>query len=322
VHGARSSWLVGFVISLVASSALADETPSNAVLAQSLFEQGRTLMEQADFARACRALAESQRLDPGGGTLLNLALCHQKEGKLATAWAEFNEALSGALRDGRKDREELARESIEALKPELPRISVELAAYADARTEVRLDGAVLGPEARGFATPVDPGAHTVSASAPGRRAFSVQVSLAKGESRRVTIPALEPMPERAPVPAPTQPAPKPRPPPAPTRTRLSTGSYVSGGVALAAFGTAIATGLVALSAEHSAQGKCSSERNYCPDPSYADDASRAKTFAWVSTGALGVGLAASAAALFWPRQTVEAPVAAAPLAGFAWRGRF
>src|SRR4051794_6818295 len=84
-------------------------SPSNSeqMLAQSLFEEGRRLMDSGKFAEACLKLAASLRLDPGAGTQLNLAVCHEQEGKLSTALLEFEEASRRALKDGRRDRERI-----------------------------------------------------------------------------------------------------------------------------------------------------------------------------------------------------------------------
>src|SRR5260370_15627890 len=85
--------------------------------AQLLFNEARSLMSSGKYGEACDKFAESQRLDPGGGTILNLALCHEKQGKTATAWADFNEALSAALRDRRAARAEPAPGDLPAARP-------------------------------------------------------------------------------------------------------------------------------------------------------------------------------------------------------------
>ena len=90
--------------------------------AQALFNQGRKLMLEEKWAEACPKLQESQRLNPAGGTLLHLALCREREGRIATAWAIYVDALSQAKRDGRKDRSKIAQERIDALAPKLPRL--------------------------------------------------------------------------------------------------------------------------------------------------------------------------------------------------------
>src|ERR1700721_2873194 len=86
---------------MFASTASAQPSTSDKEMAAQLFEDGRTLLEQGQFAQACPKLEESQSLDPGGGTLLNVALCHEKEGRTATAWVEFVEARGGAKADAR-----------------------------------------------------------------------------------------------------------------------------------------------------------------------------------------------------------------------------
>ena len=90
-------------------------------------------------------------------------------------------------------------------------------------------------------------------------------------------------------------------PPPRESTRLSPVAYVSGGVAITALGISVVTGVLALSARSSAEDKCLAARDYCPDRSASDDASRARTLAWVSTISLGVAIAATAMAILWPR---------------------
>jgi hypothetical protein len=89
---------------LVAPSiARADATAAAA--AEQLFLDGKKLLDAGKTHEACEKFAASQETDPGLGTLLHLASCHEKEGKTASAWAEFNEAQAQAQDHGEKDRE-------------------------------------------------------------------------------------------------------------------------------------------------------------------------------------------------------------------------
>jgi hypothetical protein len=158
----RGLWNALAATAIFAAATVCSETTAHAndpATAQALFDQARKLMTQEKWAEACPKLEESQRLDPGGGTLLHLALCREHEGKIATAWAHYQDALAWAKRDGRKDRVKIAQPRIDALTPRLHRMRVrvapksrKLAGFAVSRDEAN------GPR-RGLQTVVGEGGH-------------------------------------------------------------------------------------------------------------------------------------------------------------------
>jgi tetratricopeptide (TPR) repeat protein len=96
----------GFVtVWLSSAQGKIEPTAADRARATALFREGRALMATGRNGEACPKLAESQRLDPSGGTLLNLALCDERAGQLARARREFDEAAAVARREGRADRE-------------------------------------------------------------------------------------------------------------------------------------------------------------------------------------------------------------------------
>jgi hypothetical protein len=177
---------------------LAGAEPSSAdkSLATSLFKEGRALVDQGHVSEGCRKLEESQRLDPGGGTLLNLALCHEKEGRTATAWAEFTEALGIAKHDDRPQRVEFARTHIAQLEISLSRVTVQVPHAAEVPDlEIKRDGSMIGHAAWGSAMPVDPGDHLIEATAPGKVAWKQTVTVGpKGDGKTVVVPMLDDAP--------------------------------------------------------------------------------------------------------------------------------
>jgi hypothetical protein len=179
---------------------------SDPATAQTLFDQGRKLMAEEKWAEACPKLEESQRLDPAGGTLLHLALCREHEGRIATAWAFYQDALAQAKRDGRRDRAKIAQDRIDTLGPKLPKMRVRVAPQ-NRRLEgfqVSRDGLPVGEAQWGDAYPVDPGTRSLSARANGRKAWSSSVDVpARPEEVVVEVPELELEPAGTPAPVTT-----------------------------------------------------------------------------------------------------------------------
>ena len=185
--------------------------------AEALFQQGRRLMNQGRTAEACARFAESHRLDPATGTLLNLAACHEASGRLALAWAEFQEAVDRARADRRRDREAYARERIAAIEPRLGRITIAIdRAASPPDLVVELDGAPVPRDAWGVPIAVDVGPHQLHARRPGRPPWSAAVTLARaGEQLEVNVPlAADHLPRAAAAAAALAPAPVAAAPPA------------------------------------------------------------------------------------------------------------
>jgi serine/threonine-protein kinase len=180
---------------LPAAPALAEPVPDQKAAAQALFEQGRELVEQHHYAEACPKLAESQKLDPGLGTQLWLADCFENNGQTASAWATFSEAAATAAATHDK-REQVARDRVKKLAGMLSRLTIQVPQEAAAHgLVVKRDDIDVGSAEWGLPVPVDPGVHSVAASAPGRKSWTTTVQLPLGPTTlQVTVPLLDPAP--------------------------------------------------------------------------------------------------------------------------------
>jgi hypothetical protein len=160
--------------------------------AQALFDEAKKLLAEGKAEQACPKLEESQRLDPGLGTLFNLADCNERTGRIATAWSRFVEVASGARSMGHEEAERVAAARAEALRPRLPKVVVQVtSAEQSPGLEIKRNGVLVGAAQWGLAIPVDPGEERVSASAPGRRGFEASVTAVEAQVSTVTIPVLE-----------------------------------------------------------------------------------------------------------------------------------
>jgi hypothetical protein len=173
----------GLAVALSAASAGAE--PRDAAAAEALFRQGREAADAGDHAKACEKFKESNRLDPALGTVFNIADCEEKLGRLATAWQLFQE-VAQRLPSG-DDRQGIAKERARALEPRLPRLAVRLAAAAPSGTQVQRDGVELGSASLDTPLPVDPGPHSVTATAPGREPRVFNVVLREAESQSIEV---------------------------------------------------------------------------------------------------------------------------------------
>jgi hypothetical protein len=277
---------------LAAAPARGDGTTTEKAQAESLFQEAKKLLARGKTPEACEKLQASLRLDPAGGTLMNLAMCHEIEGKTATAWTEFNEALAAARKAARKDREKAATDHLKALEPRLSRLTI-AAPEAVPGLEVKLDGVRVEANVLGTAISVDPGEHAASAAAPGREPWQTKLLIKETESRTVTVPSL----------ASTVP-PAPPPPPPSTPWKRPAGIAAAGaGAVLLAVGAGFGARAISLGSRAASE---------CPglmcSPAGLSDVSDGRTSANVANGTLVAGGALVAAgAVLLVLSFVEAP---------------
>jgi hypothetical protein len=300
--------LVAVVVGgLAPAPALADTRDPAA--AEALFEAGRQAATRGDWATACPKFAESQRLDPAPGTLLNLADCEEHLGHLAAAWDAWHEAMS-SLSPG-DDRIGPARKRAAALDARIPRLTVRLAADAPPGASVHRDALELGAASLGVPLPVDPGAHVVRVDAAGHQPASTSVTLAEGESRVIDVSAGAAIATEPPAaqPAPPAPAPPPptaeAPPAAPAHPVLRTTGFVLGIAGLASLAAGGTTGALALAQKSTVQTHCPAPRG-C-DQTGLDAAQSGHTFATVSDVTFVAGgvllVAGAALVLLYPARS-------------------
>ena len=311
----RAATIRGLVWSLSLATALATNTAfasdaHDAAAAEALFQDGRARLEAGDLAGACPKLAESLRLDPATGTLIALAACHEKQGKLATAWAEFTEAASRAAREGNAERQQLALARVEQLRPRLSTLTVRVpdAVAVTPELSIARSDRTLGRGEWNVALPVDGGRYVVEVSAPGRvpvqRTVEVAFELA---AIVIDVPELAPEPKRLP-PVQREPLPRPQPPrasrtdPAPVRglSRLQWIGVGSGAAGVASLGVGGYFLAQLLSKKAEADPNCDGPKNnQCTNDGGAALKDAARNGRWATGfGIAGGVLLATGAGLF------------------------
>jgi hypothetical protein len=273
------------------------------VAATALFDQGRKLMQQGKYAEACPKLAESERLAPSGGTLLNLADCYEHTGQTASAWAAWKDAAARANAAGKSDVEKRAVARAAALEPNLAKLAISVDPASDVPgLEVKRDGVKVGHAEFGVPIPVDPGTHVIDATAPNKEPFSGKVDVAPKQANATLAVTLVDAPQAAPTPTPaTAPAATPATTTAtPATPEQPTSSWsgqktvalIVGGVGVVGIGVGSAFGLIAKSKNDQALQNCRTS-TLCSQQGLdlTDDAKHAATVSTIAFVAGGVVLA-------------------------------
>lgn len=159
--------------------------------AAALFQAGRDLLDRGNWKEGCAKFEASMILYPAASTLLNIARCYEREGKLALAWSAYQRALVLNRETQGEERkralEDVARKGLAKIEPRVPRIKVAVTGGAPPGLRVTHNGKDVPVAMLGTGLPVDPGPQSISADAPGYEPFTQTVEVAEGKVVDVAI---------------------------------------------------------------------------------------------------------------------------------------
>lgn len=269
------------VATMLSAEGLARAQGNSQGRADTLYKEAVELFKAGNVKGACAKLDESFNLDPKTQTLFSLAKCRQREGRVATAWMQFNELVKRGEREG--DAAKLAEYKAKLAEVDrlVPRATLRLESHPEV-TEVRLDGRPLPRSEWSAPVPVDPGEHVFHFAGTGKLDAERRVTLRESETITIDIDPLrdaaggaaQPSGDGASVSG-----------DASTKGSSPTLGYILGGVGIAAIGVGTVTGIVAINHKSTAD-----DRFDARDPSFKDSDDAASSMALVSTISFVVGL--------------------------------
>lgn len=175
---------------LTPSVALADAAPANVAAADALFQSAQQDLEQGKWADGCPKFERSMTLDPSVSTLLNIAKCHDHDGKLILAWNALQRAIvmNRDTPDGDRQAalDKYSRDALAVLEERLPYLTIRVTDDVPGLS-VRRDDALVDLKTLGQPIPVDPGKHVVVARAPGFKSQRTEIALAERKREQVLI---------------------------------------------------------------------------------------------------------------------------------------
>lgn len=302
--------LVALASIVVASApARAQSSKEDVAKADALFREAQSLVQKGRLAEGCPKFAESQRLDPANGTLLNLALCHEKEGKVGTAYKELQELLaivSGSKNSDDRERSRIATERLRGLEKKLPRVAFDVSALPK-DASITLDGKTVSDPSHPVI--VDAGSHTVEATSPRKKPGKKDFDVKEPGTQTIKLDALDDAPQ--PEPQVHTPLPSPRTgtdePSFWTSRRVLAASIA--GVGLVGIGVGAFFGLDTFSKRDERDPHCQGTICDAEGLRLHDEARTSATISSIAFGVGAAGLAAGTILFVAARPTAPAPSA-------------
>lgn len=190
VRAACASLLLAAALLPASAHAQSDEDRATA---RKLYFEATSALEAKDYPTAADKFARADALFHAPTLTLGLARAQVGMGKLVAATESYQRIVrEGVPAGGNKDFENAVKDAtkeLAALEPRLPWVTVQVTGGTE--PAVTLDGKDLNAAALGIKRPIDPGPHTLRATAKGFKPADRPFTMAEGQTETVTL-TLEP----------------------------------------------------------------------------------------------------------------------------------
>ncbi len=153
--------------------------------ARGKFQQATELEQAKNWGAALQLFREVGQVRMTPQVRYHIGLCEENLGKLVAALGGYELALAEAESMGPEFQKEVEGRTT-ALRGRIPKLVIERGEGAEAAT-IELDGISLGASSVGVEVPLDPGPHTVMATAPQRETFSETITVPEQKTEHVVI---------------------------------------------------------------------------------------------------------------------------------------
>lgn len=307
------AWAAFAAALLVSIPAVADPTPQDISQARDLGQQALAASESGNYAESERLWTAASNLYPAAPTLtLGLARAQAKQGKYVLARENYNkiireQANSTNASQAFKDALAAAQAEIEGVAAKIARVTI-IVEGGPPNPSVTVDNDAVATAGLGVPRPIDPGQHTIRATAEGYSPTETTFQVAEAGSAEARLKLT-----KDPSAKPTEPGPGPKvtqPPGEVTTKRDHTLAIIALGVGGAGLVFGGVTGALAMGKHGDLDKTCTGGK--CPS-TLQGDVDSFHTMATLSTvGFIVGGVGVAAGAVLWftaPKKTVQ---------GFDW----
>lgn len=156
--------------------------------ADKLFAEGKALMSAGRFAEACAKYEASYEADAALGSLLNLADCLERDGRLASAYGRWGDAITFATRKN-DNRASYAKDRREELKPKLSFVTLQIVGtLPDELVIYKGEAKFTSAGVSGTALPTDPGTTVIQVVRGTDVLWETKIELQEAQQQTVTVP--------------------------------------------------------------------------------------------------------------------------------------